>query len=316
MHFVFCFVIINALGNCLTTGFRVIAYESSPWEEEWLAMDEQQHYHVCSLLASEHHLTRSKWAVHRSQTLKRSTAINALPPLQFEMRDIFSRFIVEDDSGQLSTKWIEPLVGQLRDPLTWCENLRADAGEFEPTEGWIQAKRFLLPLLEPIPPPRRFILMDLGASLYVSWGRDPTAVGAKWFVDVYGRFGIVPDLVISMEKVHYPQEQLFDSPPAHLLGKYVYMNVGVASDPGARFNPWSILANVARPDDFVLVKLDVDNKEIELELARQLLHNATVQSLVDEFFFEFHPDEEQKAHNAFAFFKKLRVAGVRAHFWP
>ena len=119
-----------------------------------------------------------------------------------------------------------------------------------------------------------------------------------------------------MEKVHYAQTAVFNAVPAHLLGKYVFMNVGVEPDLGARYNPWKILLNVARPEDFVVVKLDVDHKEIELELARQLMHNRTLLDVVDEFYFEFHPDEDQKAHNAFVFFKKLRVAGVRAHFWP
>jgi len=55
-----------------------------------------------------------------------------------------------------------------------------------------------------------------------------------------------------------------------------------------RFNPWRILERIATPQDWVVVKLDIDTPQIENELMRQLSEEVGVQALVDEVFYEHH----------------------------
>ena len=103
----------------------------------------------------------------------------------------------------------------------------------------------------------------------------------------------------------------------------------VVTAPGDRNNPLSAIALVARPQDYVVFKLDVDNSAVELALTEQLASNATLLALVDEFFFEDHVDVHEM-HNfwpefigsgrllrdSYSLFGRLRAAGVRAHSYP
>ena len=83
----------------------------------------------------------------------------------------------------------------------------------------------------------------------------------------------------------------------------------------------------ARADDFVAIKLDIDNTPMEMEII-DVIRNMS--DLVDEFYFEYHYyydglnfgwgtlDEVRDEHNAdsaLRLMSELRRAGIRAHFW-
>jgi len=94
------------------------------------------------------------------------------------------------------------------------------------------------------------------------------------------------------------------------------------------------IQQVASTHDFVVFKLDVDTPGIEIPIALEVLSNPVINSLVDEFFFEFHFQDEfmappsewsnLAAHGNFSlsregimnYFLNLRKTGVRAHYWP
>ena len=79
---------------------------------------------------------------------------------------------------------------------------------------------------------------------------------------------------------------------------------------------------------------DIDNSNIEIPIAMELLKDPVLTSLVDEFFFELHFECELLSDccwghvknevagfkmdrlTTFKFFQDLRFAGIRAHFWP
>lgn len=99
--------------------------------------------------------------------------------------------------------------------------------------------------------------------------------------------------------------------------------------PTDRNNPLSAIALVARPQHYVVLKLDVDNTAVELALTEQLLGNATLLALVDELFFEDHVDVREMhtvwsewigggrtLRDSYELFGRLREAGVRAHSHP
>lgn len=103
-------------------------------------------------------------------------------------------------------------------------------------------------------------------------------------------------------------------------------------------SPNQMIKDVATPQDFVAYKLDVEATQVSVPLALELLNDTRLRSLVDEFFFELpfrsevlaqcgwggdkHSVPEEYAGlkldrlNAMQFFRKLRIAGVRAHVWP
>ena len=61
-----------------------------------------------------------------------------------------------------------------------------------------------------------------------------------------------------------------DGYPAELHSRVTYYNTPVSSDPASGDNPLTHIAELAKPDDYVVFKLDIDHSELELELIRQV----------------------------------------------
>ena len=91
-----------------------------------------------------------------------------------------------------------------------------------------------------------------------------------------------------------------------------------------------VLKRTARPDDFVVFKLDIDSPATEEEILQRLLAEPELRSLIDEFIFEYHGSVEDTAVEAknagggqsagtvahgMQMMGALRRYGIRAHFW-
>jgi hypothetical protein len=95
------------------------------------------------------------------------------------------------------------------------------------------------------------------------------------------------------------------------------------------------IKQVAREQDFVSFKLDIDTPEIEIPIFLDILRTDDYAGLIDEFFFELHfrceflmfcgwrdqmPAEvdgfKMERSNVMKAFQTLRYKGIRAHFWP
>lgn len=93
-------------------------------------------------------------------------------------------------------------------------------------------------------------------------------------------------------------------------------------------NPLEILRRIATPEDFVVLKLDIDTYPVEMAFIEQILSDDGLASLVDELFFEHHvtfeplmPDWKKTAQpdasleDSYEIFTRLRHMGIRAHGW-
>eukprot|EP00970_Alexandrium_tamarense_P018506 scaffold13344_cov215-Alexandrium_tamarense.AAC.12 len=58
-------------------------------------------------------------------------------------------------------------------------------------------------------------------------------------------------------------------------------------------NPFTTITNHFSPDDFVVVKLDIDTSAVENLLARQLRDDPKLLGLVDQFYFEDHVKQKE-----------------------
>eukprot|EP01138_Halocafeteria_seosinensis_P016259 gb/GECG01016589.1/.p1 GENE.gb/GECG01016589.1/~~gb/GECG01016589.1/.p1 ORF type:complete len:105 (+),score=12.11 gb/GECG01016589.1/:1-315(+) len=96
---------------------------------------------------------------------------------------------------------------------------------------------------------------------------------------------------------------------------------------GAVTNPWTWVKELVKPEDFVVVKLDIDTPSVELPLVNQFQNDTELQTLVDEFFFEKHHNHWQMNPHfhgkvqgdlalAYEMLHRLRKSGIRAHSWP
>jgi len=79
-----------------------------------------------------------------------------------------------------------------------------------------------------------------------------------------------------------------------------------------------VLRQTARPDDFVVLKLDIDTPVVENAIVDAMLRDDALLALVDEFLFEFHVSNEDIVRTALQGMRmmgEMRKRGVRAHFW-
>jgi hypothetical protein len=314
--------------------YKYHSYLPSEWEVLWAKNIAGGLWRngECEQMAVSHNLDRALFSVWKAQIWANQSIVNDRPANSFELNTIFSRLRYIDSFNHTVDRYIEPLVGILRDPLTMCDNLINYSGRFESTESWVQAKRFLVHDFETInslPFDSKLILMDLGASTYNGWGDDEAAVGAKWFVERFKSNTQVPfDRIFSFEFVKHSPEEIFRDLPKYLWSRYMYFNVAVSADPTQASHSWNILLSIAKPSDYVIVKLDIDARDIERALVQQLLDNNSYSSIVDEFFFEHHVNavamhrywglqhDETTMRHSYKLFHELRERGIRAHCWP
>jgi hypothetical protein len=312
------------------SGLKFHSYIPSTWEKQWMAganVDRE-----CETMGQREHLNRAMYSVWQAQVWANQTIVNDRPPQMFEPADVFSKMRLIDDRGRTVDRYIEPLVGILRDPLTMCDNIAMHVGQFSEIENAVQAKRFLVhdfATIDSLPRHAKLILMDLGASTYGGWGADESAVGARWFVERFARnTNVTFDRIIAFEAVQIPPDMVFHKLPRSMIGRFNYVNLPISANPGDRTHPWSILLSVAKPEDYVVVKLDIDAPHVELPLVLQLVNNATFRAVVDEFFFEHHVNvramhmhwgmwsSSVRLRHSYDLFRSLRNSGLRAHSWP
>jgi hypothetical protein len=342
-----------------------VRYEPSQWEAEWSkgVISGERRDRECEVLASPPEVDRS---VRLVRTIR--DAVLDKKPMPPDSISLFSRMVYSKrcgpdrrETGKQRAQLIEPLVGIIRDPLTMCPRPKGVPDDvynsFSPDESYVQAKRhFLIGRAAPWsdtpdnpqswhmdgfepsaldaaakhhPRARQNVLVDMGASTFGSWSGDTSAVGAAWMVNRYGRHGMAFDWIVSYEYEKHDPDDIYRTVPPALLPHYIYYNQGVESAPDGKWNPWRILRGMGTtPDDYVVVKLDIDTPDIENPLVDQLMKDPGLQALVDEMFYEHHvntkamwpywrtqgaPTILADTYKNFAF---LRSKGVRMHSWP
>ena len=96
----------------------------------------------------------------------------------------------------------------------------------------------------------------------------------------------------------------------------------------------STLEREAKPEDFVVLKLDIDTPGLEDEVIRSLASTPRLSDLVDELLFEYHVSlrdlsnatraksiaalngmSSSTVQEALATMQRMRERGIRAHFW-
>jgi hypothetical protein len=226
---------------------------------------------------------------------------------------------------------IEPLIGLIRDPLTMCPKISSiPSNLYLEGEYALQSKRFLLlapsspfeinPSLSsdiyPLPPwlylpGSQKILIDIGSSYFKSRNGNTAEIGTKWFYDYFKEKSIRFDRIIAYEYQKLDPTRVWDELPDDVFPFYTFINVGVTAEIG-KYNPWKMLQAIAKPNDYVVLKLDIDKPELESALMQQLLDKKNpARYLIDELFFEKHISDkrnsrEDKLKDSYELFTILR----------
>ena len=224
-----------------------------------------------------------------------------------------------NDNSPLDRQWIEPLLPQLRHA-----GLCVDRDKYLLNMSYmVHDFRFIC---HSMTPHSRTIFVDMGGSLLFHSNTNPAITMAK----LYEQFGIRFDHVYAYEMTPFGPSQLqsiFQSklPPAWETS-YHWINVGVDSTVGSKLNPFTMIKEHFQPEDFIVVKLDIDTPSVELPLVQQLLRDLELHTLIDQFYFEYHVKLKELRHNwgddydgtiydALHLMTQLREKGIAAHFW-
>ena len=170
-------------------------------------------------------------------------------------------------------------------------------------------------------------LFDAGTSIYSS--------SLLWLNCIYKQHNITFDRIYGWESSLLEPTAFWNEVPKELLAKYHFYNAPMSADISHGNSPLRVIKQMAKPEDFVSFKLDIDTPAVEVATVLQLLENPELYSLVDEFFFELHfrcsvmmgcgwgkkiPKEVQglqlSRKSAMELFVNLRKRGIRSHFWP
>lgn len=187
----------------------------------------------------------------------------------------------------------------------------------------------------------RHLFYDLGASAYAGsidlqhgFGLGPSV---PLFLKLYERNCIDFDQIWAWEYTKIDPVKYWSSVPAHVRGKLHFLNVPVPREPDPN-GALALLRATARPEDFVAMKVDVDNSAVEESVVWAIANDPLLAILVDELFFEYHfygePRNEfqfgwgvqNNPSNAYSWtnataatavdlMHRLRRRGIRSHFW-
>ena len=245
-------------------------------------------------------------------------------------------------SSLLVSQSIEPLIGLLRDPLSICSHSNIPPTLQIDTESSLQSKRFFL--LGPSAPFHNFhpstpaiapwlyqksgqkILIDVGSAYFngIVNGTSSVANSLRWFYDYFHSLSFRFDRIIAFESEQFSPEAYWSQIPDDMIGSLSFINVGVEKT--GKLSPWNILTSIAKEDDYVVVKLDIDQPALENEFMHQVLQNKSISLLIDDMFFEMHVkvnemimywgEQPGELSDSYKLFTKIRQAGIRMHSWP
>ncbi len=205
-------------------------------------------------------------------------------------------------------------------------------GQKRTAGGWIQSKDYLIPSwnvsrklrTSPAPFVPRAFYFDLGASYYNS-GRG--GASQSWFIETYEKRGVVWKGIWGWEATPQDPAKTWEVIPARLKPYYHWYNIPVSSVPGHANNALAYIKEAARPEDYVLLKLDIDHNPTEMGIINQVLASDELLRLVDEIYFEHHVNvgpmhyhwntQKSKQHlsDTYQLFNAFRQKGILAHSW-
>mmetsp|Transcript_11115 Transcript_11115/g.17048 ORF Transcript_11115/g.17048 Transcript_11115/m.17048 type:complete len:415 (+) Transcript_11115:2-1246(+) len=176
----------------------------------------------------------------------------------------------------------------------------------------------------------RTVFLDIGARYKFDGHKTDVQAAAIKTIEKYRHNGIHFDHIYAYEVQEVKTEAVYDAVPDHMQGPLHWVNIPASPEEDHKHNPWTMLLESYHPEDFIVVKLDIDTPSVEMPLFNQLLTNPELQKLVDVFYFEHHVkmDEMKKfwgdhssinskgtITESLEMFQSLRKAGVAAHYW-
>lgn len=223
---------------------------------------------------------------------------------------IFSYHIFHcNESSRPRKVYLEPLAAALRTPKFHC----GDGYIFDP---WFLVFPFAVHI-----PHKNVYLFDFGSGYYND--------DMKFFVENFEAKGWHFTKLFAWEVQTMEQKEWWSRVPDNIKPRLQFFNTAISSDRTNPMNPVRFIKGIARPEDYVIIKLDVDNTPLEVSI---ILHILETPELVDEIFWENHVSHSpiqwhgwgdlshqqgpaSTMEKSYQMFTKLREVGIRAHSW-
>ncbi|GFR51471.1 hypothetical protein Agub_g13880 [Astrephomene gubernaculifera] len=174
--------------------------------------------------------------------------------------------------------------------------------------------------------------LDAGAG--IGYKKNPDQ---HWTIESYAARGNQLDRAVFWEASPATGDVVLADVPPHLFPAFTFYNIPVPRDLSDQRNILNVVTRLAKPWDFVSVKLDIDAPEVEDEWAQAILgdgptgqQRSKYAELIDELFWEHHfdlkplrdccwgdkVDSTRQLADSMRLFQQLRQLGIRAHYWP
>lgn len=305
---------------------QAFAYHASAMELEWTQAP-PKHRHICNLSRSAHQRKDASTWLNFSQLSHGPTR----PPTLDEAA-VLSWLACGDGTNEP----IEPLSGVARHPFfpTGCPSWHINR-IYQYDLSYLVLKNVCR---ERRGAGRRNLFFDLGSSEYDS---NPVNLnkGAGRFSSIplfhalFARNCIKFHSIFAWEYTQFYPASYWSNVPADMKAILHFFNEPVVSigpreshTDQIQINALQVLEDAATPEDFVVMKVDIDSSDIEIPLVWEILRSPKLSSLVDELFFEYHfnvsPDfgwgglgENHTVDDALHLMRELRAVGIRSHFW-
>jgi hypothetical protein len=150
-------------------------------------------------------------------------------------------------------------------------------------------------------------LFDAGATVHAGGGDRSTTA---WLFDRYEKLGIVFDQVHAWEK-SLQAVDVSGLKPALAKAIHVHTEV-VSSGTSDAHNPLVRIRELCKPKDVVVFKLDTDGA-VDSVIAQQLLDDAHLLDLVDEF---YYGGVKTDLKSWYELVLPARQKGLHMHMWP
>lgn len=235
-------------GSCRITNTQYVA---GRLEAEWSnrVNQYQQETDYCTRMASSTQRQQQDRTLARVQSVLdgsltvRQQAPPSSPPLLSQItytvqcgKDVYS-----------TTEVIEPLYAILRHPFSMsCPDLKPTNYMMNMSYAIIGSKWSVTARYAP-----KAFYFDVGAS---TWPE----LSQSWMLESYERRGITFDRIFLWEATPMNGTHIHSRVPDRFYPAYQYFNIPASPDPADRRNPLNILKGVAKPEDFVAFKLDID----------------------------------------------------------
>jgi len=248
--------------------------------------------------------------------------LNPSHPKFAQLHDQIFSYHDWDCGGHKKRTYLEPLAVALRNPMFPCV---PNAHSLLFDTSWL-----LLPNASDMPH-RRALFFDFG-STYYNQGFGGYKDSMAWWMDSLKARGWHFDDVFAWEKNHVDPNDYWRRVPDDMKARLHFFNTPTSADPADPMNPLTFIRRIAKPGDYIVMKLDIDNNAVETGIVDQIIKSHAHHPMIDEFIWENHVKGSPTQwhgwknlsylvgpyatlNNSYHAFHTLRQLGIRAHSW-